>query len=142
MKNVPLAALIAAGAVLGNSAASAADLPTRTYTKAPAAVVEPTYNWSGFYVGGNLGGAWGRSDYSLAPFLEGDPQGVAQLTQDGAARLHMSNLSGGAQAGYNWQINHLLLGLEADVQYIGLRRTNIFTQNGPLPTLTPPYVLT
>ena len=39
--------------------ASAADLPVGTYTKAPA-VVTPVYNWTGFYVGLNAGGAWNR----------------------------------------------------------------------------------
>jgi outer membrane immunogenic protein len=36
------------------SAASAADLPARTYTKAPVAV--PVYNWTGCYIGGHIGG--------------------------------------------------------------------------------------
>ena len=41
------------------SAASAADLAARPYTKAP--VMEPIYNWTGFYIGGNVGYSWGRS---------------------------------------------------------------------------------
>jgi hypothetical protein len=42
--------LIALGFVgLGTASALAADLPARTYTKAP--VVSPGYNWTGFYVG-------------------------------------------------------------------------------------------
>ena len=50
---------IALGAVAALTAsASAADLPARTYTKAPAAA-DPAYDWSGFYVGANVGGAWG-----------------------------------------------------------------------------------
>ena len=40
--------------------AFAADLPARTYTKAPV-MVDPGYNWSGFYIGGNVGYSWGRS---------------------------------------------------------------------------------
>ena len=39
--------------------AFAADLPARTYAKAPAPVAVAAYNWSGFYVGLNVGGAWG-----------------------------------------------------------------------------------
>ena len=41
---------------LGAGAASAADL-SRPYTKAPV-FAESYYNWSGFYVGGQLGGSW------------------------------------------------------------------------------------
>ncbi|MGB9115389.1 MAG: hypothetical protein WCC91_08930, partial [Bradyrhizobium sp.] len=42
------------------TSAFAADLPARTYTKAPV-YVEPVFNWTGFYVGGNIGYSWGRS---------------------------------------------------------------------------------
>ena len=48
----------------------AADLGARTYTKAP--VVAPVSNWSGFYVGGNLGYGWGdgNTDFSFLPSPE------------------------------------------------------------------------
>ena len=42
--------------------ASAADIAPR-YTKAPPPMVE-VWNWTGFYVGGNVGYSWGRSDTS------------------------------------------------------------------------------
>jgi opacity protein-like surface antigen len=48
------------GAVVGVSCASAADLPAQVYAKAPV-MVDPAYNWSGFYIGGHVGGIWGRS---------------------------------------------------------------------------------
>jgi len=52
-------ALVALGATVP---ALAADLPARTaYTKAPA-YVAPLYNWTGFYIGGHLGGAFNVSD--------------------------------------------------------------------------------
>src|ERR1700739_623595 len=53
MKKVLLAA--AGRVALSVAPALAADLPARTYTKAPA-IVAPIYNWSGFYVGLNGGG--------------------------------------------------------------------------------------
>ena len=53
-----LAAILVAS--FGATSALAADLPVRTYTKAPA-YVEPGYNWSGFYIGGNAGYGWGRA---------------------------------------------------------------------------------
>ena len=43
-------------AAFGGSAA-AADLPARVYTKAPPPL-EAAYTWTGFYVGGNIGGGW------------------------------------------------------------------------------------
>lgn len=46
--------LLSTAAVLATvSFAHAADLPSRVYTKAPAAA--PTYSWTGFYVGGGFG---------------------------------------------------------------------------------------
>ena len=47
------------GLVAMAAPAVAADLPARTYTKAPPPVVMPVYDWSGFYIGGN--GGWGES---------------------------------------------------------------------------------
>ncbi len=41
-------------ASFGATSALAADLPVRTYTKAPV-YVDPGYNWTGFYVGLNGG---------------------------------------------------------------------------------------
>ena len=52
--------LLAVGLIgLGTASALAADLPARTYTKAPA-MVSPAYNWTGFYVG--VMGGYGWSD--------------------------------------------------------------------------------
>src|SRR5258705_7585071 len=48
-------ALVALGATVP---ALAADLPARPYTKAPPAYAAPIYNWTGFYIGGPLGGAF------------------------------------------------------------------------------------
>ena len=43
--------------------ASAADLPTApTYQPAPPPVAARVYNWTGFYIGVNGGGAWGNQD--------------------------------------------------------------------------------
>ena len=54
--------LIAAIATVAATSAMAADLPMKqpVYTKAPV-YVEPIFDWTGFYVGGNLGYSWGRS---------------------------------------------------------------------------------
>ena len=59
MKGMMLVAL--AAAVLGTNSVLAADL-SQPYTKAPPTAyspAEPIYRWTGFYVGGHLGGAFG-----------------------------------------------------------------------------------
>jgi len=93
----------------------AADLGARTYTKAPA--IAPVSNWSGLYVGGNLGYGWGdgNTDVSLLPALAEFDLNNASL----GARS--SGVIGGAQLGYNWQIGSVVTGLEADIQGSGIK---------------------
>ena len=65
--------------------ASAADLAARPYTKAPPPIVEPMYNWSGFYIGLNGGGGWGHKCWDLinnvgVPVIPADPEGCHDAT--------------------------------------------------------------
>ena len=88
----PVAELLA----IASSGAFAADLPV----KAPPPVSTPTYNWTGFYMGANFGGAW-ASD-ALTDNLSG-----TTLTGDS------SRVIGGGQIGFNWQISpQFVLGVE------------------------------
>ncbi|HWK95760.1 MAG TPA: outer membrane protein [Pseudolabrys sp.] len=103
-----LTAIGAALAVLGfATAASAADMPARNYTKAPA-YAPALYNWTGFYVGVNAGGAWSSTNSNF-----GDASGFV----------------GGGQIGYNWQAvgSPLVLGLEADFQGTSLKNSATVT---------------
>jgi outer membrane immunogenic protein len=95
--------------------AFAADLGARTYTKAPA--VAPISNWSGLYIGGNLGYGWGNgnTDVSFLPTPEEAQANNAILS------ARSNGVIGGAQLGYNWQIGSLVTGLEADIQGSGLK---------------------
>ena len=60
MKRILLAG---AGVLAMASLANAADLPRQMYTKAPPPMAAPYYNWTGFYIGINGGGAWGTSTW-------------------------------------------------------------------------------
>ena len=102
-------ATLAAIAVLGfASMASAADLPAKApmYTKAP--VMAPMYNWTGFYIGLNAGGSWGRQENDLVTV----PAGLTVFS--GSDKL--DGFIGGGQIGYNWQANQWVFGLEGDFQ--------------------------
>ncbi len=55
--------LASAALVAFAGAASAADMPARMATKAVPYVA--LYNWTGFYVGANLGYGWGRASDDL-----------------------------------------------------------------------------
>ena len=83
--------LLLAGVALSvATAASAADMQARPYTKAPPAVVSPAYNWSGFYIGAMGGYGWG--------------------TDAGSGGF------GGGTVGYNWQFpgSQFVFGVEVD----------------------------
>src|SRR6266852_7442664 len=94
--------------------AFAADLSPRTYTKAPM-MVDPGFNWSGFYVGGNVGYSWGSS---------GNTEAISRLNTglvrfNATSRNDVNGVIGGGQIGYNWQSSNWLFGLEADIQGSG-----------------------
>ena len=63
-------------------------------------------NWTGFYLGGNLGSGTGRDRSSLS--AAGTPLEQFNLAPDG--------INGGVQAGYNWQAANWVYGLETDFQ--------------------------
>ena len=87
--------------------AFAADMPVKAPVyKAP--VIAPVYNWTGFYLGLNAGGSWGRQDNDLVAAATGV---VGFANSD-----HLNGFIGGGQIGYNWQINQWVVGLEADFQ--------------------------
>jgi outer membrane immunogenic protein len=58
-----LLAGIAFAAVVGP--ATAADLARPVYRR-PVVVAHPVYTWTGFYVGGNVGGSWGDARTDIA----------------------------------------------------------------------------
>ena len=97
-------ALLATSAFVVPHAASAADIARPVY-KAPPAPVVTLYDWTGFYVGGNVG--WGWTDGS-ADIASGGGRGTVSGSGDG--------FLGGIQAGYNWQTGPWVVGVELDFQ--------------------------
>jgi outer membrane immunogenic protein len=115
---------IAALVALTGGSASAADLapaaPAPMY-KAPA-YVQPVYSWTGFYIGINGGGTWVDDHLTSSPADPGTTAFWAPCFAAGACPRDYGSASGssaefGGQAGYNWQINNFLVGVETDVQW-------------------------
>lgn len=93
------------------------------------------YNWTGFYAGLNTGYGWGNASGHLGegPTAGGFGGGALPLLPaDYNARS--SGFIGGAQAGYNYQINTVVIGVETDIQFGNINGTNL---TGPtlIPTL-------
>jgi outer membrane immunogenic protein len=113
MKRI-LGGMVVAAALSGS--AFAADLGARSYDKAPA-MAAPVTNWSGLYIGGNVGYGWGNgnTDFSFLP----SPAifGVDNTALDTKSK----GVIGGAQIGYNWQMGAIVTGLEADIQGSGVK---------------------
>jgi outer membrane immunogenic protein len=108
------------------TASVAADLAARPYVKAPMAA--PIYSWTGFYIGGNVGGEWGTSHANTSTVF--DPvagyfaaSSVPAIAAVGQQSINRSSVTGGFTAGYNWQASNIVFGLEADINYFGFKGT-------------------
>jgi outer membrane immunogenic protein len=144
--------LLAAALVLSTFAAispvGAADMPL----KAPPPL-DPIWTWTGFYVGGNVGYSWGRDSTGfnqsettttvLTDLLANGtprPGGLNGLTVTntttgaGGASGDMNGWLGGFQAGYNWQRDRWVLGLETDFQWTGEKDDPTFCSLAGCPT--------
>lgn len=96
------------------SIASAADVTIYEPTN-DAPFAAHAYSWSGIYAGVNAGYKWG----TFGVHIEGDGGSDGWMDDDLAMRIRNSGFMGGGQIGYNHQINNLVLGVEADLQYVG-----------------------
>ncbi|WP_312161765.1 porin family protein [Phenylobacterium sp.] len=114
---------------------------------APAsAMAQDFYDWTGFYIGGNLGASWG--DTSIKTKVEPgngttpiDPRDVAALNAATSDDDNDTGFTGGIQGGYNYQSGNWVFGLETDVGWmdIGQSRSNTYA----LPSiLNPPIAAT
>jgi outer membrane immunogenic protein len=115
---------------LGIMSASAADMAARPYTKA-APMMAPSWNWSGFYIGGNVGYAVSRSDTGTGVFAPGAPPALITGTTGNNAA---DGVVGGGQIGWNTMFAPAwLFGIEADIQAADQHGSQALslTGNGP-----------
>jgi outer membrane immunogenic protein len=123
MKRLLIGTAVLLGTVVS---AAAADL----YVKAPPSVAE--YNWTGFYIGGNIGYSWGTSD-STVDFYNST---TGALLGSASGSFSMDGVIGGGQVGYNKQTGKIVWGLEADIQASGQQGSAAFTCVTCTPTVT------
>jgi outer membrane immunogenic protein len=86
------------------TAAFAADLPRGLPPVKSPTLMPVGYTWTGFYAGINGGYGWGRSNWNGVGAAADVDGGLVGLT-----------------AGYNWQVNALVFGLEGDIDWSDMR---------------------
>jgi outer membrane immunogenic protein len=93
----------------------------------PPQPVALPYNWTGFYLGGDVGGGWSDEAVNYSP----NDQVAARLLNGNAGILgqqpfptvptRLAGVVGGFEAGYNWQFSQqCLVGLETDFSFSGM----------------------
>ena len=92
--------LLAAALIALAAPAVAADMPARTYSKAPVYTAPAlVYNWTGFYIGGHVGGAFGG---------------------DNGLQSSDARFMGGVQGGFDYQFHpNWVIGAEAQYSWLG-----------------------
>jgi outer membrane immunogenic protein len=127
--------LLTAIAALGliGTPALAADMPVKAAPPAPA----PVYNWTGWYVGGNVGASFGR----VKTDINGEPVAVNISSPPtiipgfaGSGVTEPAGFIGGGQIGYNWQLSPIwVVGFEADFQGALEKDRNGFSNSFSIP---------
>jgi len=117
MNKVLLAGFAIAALALGVVPAAAADMDNRPVYKAPT-ITPSYYDWSGFYVGGHVGGAWADKTWT---------QTFPGAFAGNASTFSADGFIGGGQIGYNWQMQNWVWGLEADIQGTDEKGSRLFT---------------
>jgi outer membrane immunogenic protein len=110
-----IAGLLAIGAA---SPAAAADLAARPYTKAPP-MVAAIYDWTGFYIGINGGGASSHNCWDINNSFGAI---VAPAVREGCHDAS-GGLVGG-QIGYRWQSGGWVFGIEGQGDWADLKGSN------------------
>lgn len=105
--------VLAAVLLLGSSSYALAADPALPIEEIPTG-----FNWTGGYVGGQVGYAWGDSAYTNTLF-------------DGLGAVDPDGFFGGIYAGYNYQFqNNVVLGIDADLNASGIDGTADYLEGG------------
>lgn len=118
MKKILAATFLAPLALATSHTANASDI----------GLAASTYDWSGAYVGANVGATMDNVELERQTKYTG-PGILPPATQDliNAAHDDMSandnGFTGGISAGYNWQVEQVVFGIEADLNALSLSGT-------------------
>lgn len=81
-------------------------------------------NWSGFYVGGNLGGIWSQFQGNVTDSTYVDRFGITIPAFALPFNANQSSFIAGGQIGYNWIRNHIVWGTEVGFSGVNFNKSH------------------
>ena len=90
MKRIILGSIALAALLPAFQSVIAADLPSQPVYRAPIVTPAPVYNWTGCYVGGNVGAGWGRGQ-------------ITDVNSGGGVSATNTGFVGGVQIGCDYE---------------------------------------
>ncbi len=108
MRRISKLGLSALATLVVPVAAQAAEMPLKAPVMMPAP--PPAFTWTGFYIGGTVGGAWSRTNISDALF------GFSVTPE-------RSGFIGGGEVGFNYQFTNVVIGFEGTFDGTSLHTT-------------------
>jgi outer membrane immunogenic protein len=113
--------IAAAAAITLAVPALAADMAPR-YSKAPMAPPVMVYNWTGCYIGGNIGGGWARTDQFQVAKVGGP---VIVPANDFGRSDSNGNFIGGGQIGCDYQFGQFVIGAQGMADFGDIRSSHV-----------------
>jgi outer membrane immunogenic protein len=122
-----LLAGVAIGALM--SVANAADLPRKAPVMAPAPL--PVLSWTGCYVGGQVGGGWGKND--VTQNAAASSLGTTVFSGRATTGVDTSGAVFGGQVGCDYQFaNNFVIGIQGMLAGTSIKGTEYDAMNGLL----------
>jgi opacity protein-like surface antigen len=142
MRRLFLAAAMFAAA----TGAHAADMPDFLRGTLPASSA-PTRNWDGWYVGGQVGESWTNTDYTRTATTQTSNLFRSTSLAGPASELDVFSKVNGQSSGFggfvgrNWQFDDVVLGVEANYNYLSSLATSTGGSIGPIQVAEPGLIL-
>lgn len=118
-----------------------------------AVAPEEPFDWTGFYIGGHVGGAWNNYGFGAfdtevnisqqffgVPEFEGPGTDIFVPFDSPRDDPADDSVIGGGQAGYNFQFGHFVVGVEADFSGVDTGRTSRYNDNSAFFLLEPELI--
>lgn len=126
--------------------AQAADMPDFLRGSLPASNT-PTRNWDGWYAGGQVGESWANTDYSRTAVTQTNDLFRDTTLAGPASELNVMGKVNGQSSGFggfvgrNWQFDDVVLGVEANYNYLSSLASSTGGSIGPIQVAEPGLIL-